>query len=183
MPQVRRALEEKFPECRVRIARPELAVARGAAVYGQMLHEAEKKGVISSEAEADQHGPVLLRATHTYGIGYVDKDGNRMIYNMIFKGEELPVSRETSSRLNDPRRNGQFVVFESECPPSQDIVEVDRGREVMEVLVRRDESVSGAFKTTQKLTLTEDNILEISVTDMGTQRTAARKLNLQSCIV
>ena len=183
MPQVRRALEEKFPECRVRIARPELAVARGAAVYGQMLHEAEKKGVISSEAEADQHGPVLLRATHTYGIGYVDKDGNRLIYNMIFKGEELPVSRETSSRLNDPRRNGQFVVFESECPPSQDIVEVDRGREVMEVLVRRDESVSGAFKTTQKLTLTEDNILEISVTDMGTQRTAARKLNLQSCIV
>lgn len=169
MPQIQKAVKQAFPECRVQIANPEFAISYGAARYAKMLEK-----LVS---------PVKLKATHTYGIGYLDEEGNSKIFNLIYSGDELPVSVQRTSKTSKEGRYSQFTVFESDCSKEERVADISRGEEIMSVKIRRDEVVPAGTESTQTLTLNRDNILEITAVDSLTGRTVSRKLEIESHIV
>lgn len=168
MPQIQEAVREAFPECRVQMANPELAISYGAARYAKMLEQ-----LVS---------PVRLKATHTYGIEYLDEEGNSKIFNLIYSGDELPVSVQRTSKTSAQGRYSQFTVFESDCTREEKVADLSRGEEILSVKIRRDEAVPAGTESVQTLTLSRDNILEIAAVDSLTGRRVSRRLEIESHI-
>lgn len=154
MPCIRKAVEEVFEGTDVKVVRPEMAIAFGAARYAKLLRE-------SGEDVNGNGNPVIQKAAHTYGIGYRDENGKKYIQNLIFKDQELPAEATMNAILQE---NNYFPVFESECDETEERADIDKGYEVLHVhIIRRGKIESGTSK--QILTLKTDHTLELTVVD------------------
>ena len=93
MPQIKALLEDKerFPNARIHAKNQEEAVACGAAVYAKMLGEDENAEL--SVVKAYLSNKLVQISTHSYGARSHDcKKDCGMVFNLIFKGNKLPVT-------------------------------------------------------------------------------------------
>lgn len=93
MPQIKALLEDKerFPNARIHAKNQEEAVACGAAVYAKMLEEDENAEL--SVVKAYLSNKLVQISTHSYGARSHDcKKDCGMVFNLIFKGNKLPVT-------------------------------------------------------------------------------------------
>jgi len=170
MPQIRAALEERFPQTPVRIYEPEKAIAFGAAIYAQNVEK-----------------PKFLRdiCKFSYGVCYVEDygtyhDENRLrVINFIYKGEALPAAAENISRLFRPGyKSVQFVLYESECMDRVYMPEqgTNIGKVVISGLVNS--AAGDAFKTT--LEIDRSGLLHAKSVDMKTGKSATTTIQLEN---
>lgn len=170
MPQVMEAVRKLFPDTKIYRIHPELAISFGAARYAKMLSEKKPR-------------EIALKATHTYGIGYLDQEGNRKICNMIFRDDALPVSVSHMAKLPAGGKNSYFAVFESACDRKEETADCSSGEEIMSVGVWRTEALPENSVTIETLTLNKNNILEISVRDkLSGDVAVTRRLKIRSIL-
>lgn len=170
MPQVMEAVKKLFGDTKIYRIHPELSISLGGARYAKMLCEKKPR-------------EIALKATHTYGIGYLDREGNRKICNMIFKDDTLPVSARHMAKLPPGGKNSYFAVFESVCDRDEEAADCSRGEEIMSVGVWRPEAVTAGGMTIETLTLNKNNILEISVRDKVSGNTiVTRQLKIRGVL-
>ena len=124
--------------------------------------------------------PVQLKATHTYGIVYTDENGNHRIHNMIFKDTDLPAEAVRNAMMSDPEKYYYISVYESDCESGEPVIERSRADQVMHVTVRGPEKEGTHMVTKQKLTLTQDNLLQIEVLDESDGIVVSRSLEIKS---
>ena len=179
MPQIRRALIESFPEfdeSKILIDDPFAAIARGAAIYAQI--------VVKNNIIIGPKNVVLDSAAHTYGFnsnreGYDDT----FIYNLVYKDtpylENISVISPTPFRAttNDQDKI-VFNVYETDNKPE----ECDDGHwyplgshisNGMTVSVNVPNKYLGRakeFLVNVEFCLNRDGILEMIITDMDGNR-------------
>lgn len=178
MPQIRRGLIESFPEfdeSKILIDDPFAAIARGAAIYAQ---------IVVDNGETGPKNVVLDSAAHTYGFdsnreGYDDT----FIYNLVYKDtqylEKISVISPTPFRAttNDQDKI-VFNVYETDNKPE----ECDDGHwyplgshisNGMTVSVNVPNKYLGRakeFLVNVEFCLNRDGILEMIITDMDGNR-------------
>lgn len=170
MPQIINEMQKNFGnQYDIKLVDPEYAVSYGAAEYARILESVPM--------------PVQLKATHTYGIGYRDCTGKKKIFNMIYENDNLPISvRRTSRVYEEGTRYSRFIVYESECKKGEEIVDLNRGNEILGVTVSRDTVAPIGAISVQELTLTEDNILKLRVIDQLMNEEITRELKITNII-
>ena len=106
MPQVRKAFEKNYPDIAIKLFEPEKAIAFGAAIYSEHVTETTFLHDICK---------------FSYGAKYVQnfskyRDRKRLrIYNLIYKGDALPASAESTSYNIDDDTYISIEIYESEC--------------------------------------------------------------------
>lgn len=94
MTQIEQLLRRLFPDTEIVAKDQDEAVAKGAAVYAKMLSGTSKEKMLSiKQSFRPKH---LNRvSTRSYGLAaLMGENGERKICNMIFRSEELPVSKK-----------------------------------------------------------------------------------------
>lgn len=168
MPHIQQAVKEEFPDIDVKVMKPEMAIAFGAARYAKLLRE-------HKEEKAE---PLMQKAAHTYGIGYEDAEGRKYIRNLIFKGQPLPAEATMGAMLQE---FNYFPVFESECDETEEQAELEKGYEVLHIhIIHKDNTVSGTSK--QVLTLKSDHTLEFTVVDHTSGKTITESISVENII-
>lgn len=115
MPQVKKSLEEAFPSMDILIHDPELAVAKGAAIYARSVFS--KKDLKVSSV-----------STRTIGIlGGID--GEEKICNVIYRNLPLPIDRTVMCR---PKRDDQdeleITIYESLAKKDEPYIDTTEGK-------------------------------------------------------
>lgn len=120
MPCVKTQLEKEFGwQGKVSIDQPEFAVAKGAALYAHSLVSPNNDSCISSRA-------LVNIAKATYGVRcLVDgKDDEYEIFNLIFKGQPLPATKEHTFCTAFPNQNSlKILVYKSDA--LEEVVSLD----------------------------------------------------------
>ena len=157
MPSVRKAVEEVFTKLTVNQVKPEMAIAYGAARYAKLLSNVSDSEPVPGPEPVPE--PLLQKAAHTYGIGYMNEKGEKYIENMIFKGQALPAKAVAYSSLD---RESYFAVFESECEENEKQASLEKGCEVLSIhVIQRGET--NVENAKQVLILKSDHTLEFTV--------------------
>ena len=118
MPQVPAMLNQHYPQLAGKIEShdPNLAVAKGAALYQQMVTDVKGGGIRK----------FTRVMPHTYGIiAYDDASGKDMVCNIVYRNEQLPLE---GSREFSPSSNGQTQARIQVC--KNDALEADGDQEV-----------------------------------------------------
>ena len=92
MPQIRNLLEEMFPFTDVISKDVDLAVSKGAAIYGYLKKMEQNTYKVRKVFRPKE----LVRvSSRSYGIEALKgDDGEKVVCNLIFKGSELPIKEE-----------------------------------------------------------------------------------------
>lgn len=100
MPQVKEGLKRAFPSMTIQMWKPEMAIAFGAAIYA---------------ANCDTNSFLQDVAAFSYGTNcYAPGSDIKHFTNVIFKGDKLPVTKESSFLTRYDNQNGaNFDIFES----------------------------------------------------------------------
>ncbi|MGN1235592.1 MAG: Hsp70 family protein [Christensenellaceae bacterium] len=166
MPQVREALQREFPTMELKLFEPEKAIAKGAAIYGEMIRS--------------DRGEVKDIAAYSYGVRFLP---NRVLpvyslNNLVRKGEPLPASGETRFYTACDDQTLRFKVYETS--QEERIVPFSKvdGEPILEVLCSMEGTKNGT-PVSVTMTLNRDGILEFSASD-GQGHTCQGKKKLSS---
>lgn len=115
MPQIMNTLKATFPKNEIVLFDPELAVAKGAAIYAESIFK---------------NGDPTINTVSTKSIGIIAGiDGEEKICNAIFKDTELPIHTSLNFR---PKRDDQKYLeldfYESIVTKGHKYIDVDRGK-------------------------------------------------------
>lgn len=107
MPQFRKMVEEVLPGITIISKNPEEAVARGAAVYAQMLYDGEKVHKVRRLQNI---------STHSYGIAaQLGTNGEKKVCHLIKKGMSLPVKMDKVFYTGEEnQKNVNLKVYEGD---------------------------------------------------------------------
>lgn len=107
MPQIKEAIEARFPKCSVRVWEPEHAVVKGAAVYADLLSKRTGGGeVVLQDYSAFSYGVRIFR---DYEKKY------KAVSNVIKKGDRLPADKmEIFHPVEDNQSSVYFAIYESD---------------------------------------------------------------------
>ncbi|MBR3498165.1 MAG: Hsp70 family protein [Selenomonadaceae bacterium] len=168
MPQVRKAFEENYPDIEIKLFEPEKAIAFGAAIYAEHLTE-----------EHFLHDICKF----SYGAKYVQnydkyKDLNRLrIYNIIYKGDALPTSGEsTSCHIND-RSDTYIAIYESEC--TDEIYLPEEGTHIGEIEIRGLKDSKKNDETLLTVTIDKSGLMQLKAVDKRTGKSADVSIQLK----
>lgn len=168
MPQVRKAFEKNYPDIELKLFEPEKAIAFGAAIYAEHLTE-----------ETFLHDICKF----SYGARYVQnfdryRDYNRLrIYNLIYKGDELPAHGESTSYHIDDSTETYIAVYESEC--TNYIYMPEEGTHIGEIRIR---GLNGSRKDDETLltiTIDRSGLMQIKAVDKRTGKSADAEIQLK----
>ncbi len=117
MPQVKKAITEKYPDAEVKVYDPDQSVAKGAALFSKsnsISPDAVPQPVMGEDGEviAAAELPAGALQVHnvlskTFGIKAMYEDGTEMISNIIFRNEVLPIE---STKTYYPVDDGQSAI-------------------------------------------------------------------------
>lgn len=104
MCQVKDGIQRRFPDCTVKLFYPELAVIRGTAIYAELVGSG---------------GGIKDFIPFSYGVRCL-KDAkepkNYVIQNIIFKGNNFPISIESDKfKISNNGKSVDVAVYASEC--------------------------------------------------------------------
>ncbi len=158
MPQVKTRIQQEFPDCQIRIANPEFAVAMGAARYA----------AISAPV------PVLLQSAHSYGI-ILEQGQTRSIRNLIFKNASLPASGRYECRLS-----GQFLQFavQEGDDTDQTLVPLQHGGYALSATVWFSRPPEPGTVCIAELELTSSGLLKLTVLDQNGNEISGTSVSL-----
>ncbi len=169
MPQVRKAFEKNYPDIEIKIYEPEKAIAFGAAIYAEHLKEEN-----------------FLRdiCKFSYGARYVQnfakyKDWNRLrIYNIIYKGDALPTSGEsTSYKIEDGQSSTYIAIYESEC--TKKIYLPEEGTHIGEIEIRGLRDSKEDDETLLTMTIDKSGLMQLKAVDKRTGKSANVEIQLK----
>ncbi len=86
MPMIIRAVKDRFPNNEIRPCfDPDESVARGAAIYSDLLDSLEDDEGFESSSQ------IHCVMSKTYGIISLDKNGEKVVSNILFRNTTLPI--------------------------------------------------------------------------------------------
>ncbi len=169
MPQVRKAFEKNYPGIEIKIFEPEKAIAFGAAIYAEHLTE-----------ESFLHDICKF----SYGARYIQdfsryKDYNRLrIYNIIYKGDELPTSGESnSSKVRDGLSSTYIAVYESEC--TDEVYMPEDGTYIGEIEIHGIEGSRKGDETLLTMTIDKSGLMKLEAIDKRTGKSSNVEIHLE----
>lgn len=169
MPQVRKAFEKNYPSIEIRIFEPEKAIAFGAAIYAEHLTE-----------ESFLHDICKF----SYGAKYIQdfsryKDYNRFrIFNIIYKGDELPTSGESISyKLDDDQSVTYIAIYESEC--TDKIYLPEDGNYIGEIEIHGLKGSKKDDETLLTMTIDRSGLMQLKAVDKRTGKSADVEIQLK----
>ena len=168
MPQVRAAFEKNYPDIEIRLFEPEKAIAFGAAIYSEHVTEENYLHDICK---------------FSYGAKYIQnfnkyRDPDRLrIFNIIYKGDELPASGESTSYGIDDGADTHIEIYESEC--TKKIYLPEDGTHIGEIEIR---GLKGSRKddaTILTVTIDRSGLMNLKAVDERTGKTARVEIKLK----
>ncbi|MBR2775047.1 MAG: Hsp70 family protein [Selenomonadaceae bacterium] len=171
MPQVRKAFEKNYPDIgeeNIIIFEPENSIAFGAAIYAEHLTE-----------ETFLHDICKF----SYGARYVQdfdryKDYNRLrIYNIIYKGDDLPTSGESTSQHIDDNTDTYIAVYESEC--TDEIYMPKDGTYIGEIKIQGLRDSRKGDETFLTMTIDRSGLMQLKALDKRTGKSAKVDIQLE----
>ena len=158
LPQVMEGIKKAFSDMDIRIFEPEMAIAKGAAIYAEFCEETGIANYILSDI-----------AQYSYGIRcYENYDTNSMhevIINLILKGDMLPKTEEHFfSTVKDNQSVLTFKVFESDKSVKKCAID-DVGDYIMEIKLPLPDDVPKNTPVKVNMTLTTDGLIEVVADD------------------
>ena len=125
MPQVKAIIEQEFPSKKYKLYDPDLAVAKGAALYSVskiVNADPEDEG---AKPLADKYGDVLRNMPSvnvttvlpkSYGVRALNEDEEPRIFNILFRNETVPVERTEQFYVRyDDQPEIVVAIFENEA--------------------------------------------------------------------
>lgn len=120
MPQVRKAFKKNYPSIKVKLFEPEKAIAFGAAIFADHLAE----DTFLHDICKFSYGARFIEDYDTY-----HDEKRYRIWNVIYKGSELPATGNTTSYALKDGQTGTYIeIFESTC--TDDIYHPDLGTKI-----------------------------------------------------
>lgn len=168
MPQVRKAFEAAYPDIELKLYEPEKAIAFGAAIYAEHLTE-----------EAFLHDICKF----SYGARYIQnfdryRDYKRLrIYNIIYKGDELPARGESTSYHVDDDTDTYIAVYESEC--TDNIYLPEEGTHIGEIRIRGLRDSRKDDETLLTITIDRSGLMQLTAVDKRTGKSADVEIQLK----
>lgn len=125
MTQIKSVLEQEFPGKKCKLYDPDLAVAKGAALYSVskiVNADPEEEG---AKSLADKYGDVINHVPSvnvttvlpkSYGVMALDKNEELRIFNILFRNETVPIERTKRFYVPQDGQSGIAVeIFENEA--------------------------------------------------------------------
>ena len=169
MPQVRKAFEKNYPDIEIKLFEPEKAIAFGAAIYAEHFTE-----------ENFLHDICKF----SYGARYIQKfdkyhDRNRLrIYNIIYKGDALPTSGESTSwKIEDGSSSTYIAIYESEC--TEEIYLPENGTYIGEIEIRGLRGSKKDDETILTMTIDKSGLMQLKAVDERTGKSADVEIQLE----
>lgn len=167
MPQVKEAFKKNYPDIAIKLFEPESAIAFGAAIYAEHVKE-----------ENFLHDICKF----SYGARYIQnfdryRDYNRLrVYNMIYKGEPLPASGESTSTHIDDGTNTYIAIYESEC---MDYVYLpENGKKIGAIRIRELEDSKKGDETILTVNIDRSGLMQLKAVDKRTGKTVEAEIQL-----
>lgn len=157
MPQVKAALQKRFPSLPVVVERPEYAVVSGAAYYAQHC-----------DPNARDNSFLRDRAPLSYGIRAFERadSDKRIISNLIRKGAVLPASEIRTYAMHSDSALVTIRVYETdEDVATSEIYNSLNDNAVLEVTFDFGVEVPAGTKFKVMMTLNTDGLLELEAWD------------------
>ncbi len=206
MPQVKRRLEQEFPEIPIEYCDPNESVARGAAVYGQNLEayqaalkKAEETGQTVEEVieqTASQPGgwslpggkkPVVVKnvVSKSYALELVDDNDELKLFNFIFKNSAIPLEQAIEAGTQVANQTSvKLSVFENDYAQGAsegDIVNPDDARLlVSDELKPLPDNLPAHAPIAIIMKIDEQGLLSVDAKDLTGGRTVHMEVKLQS---
>ena len=169
MPQVPKAFKKNYPDIELKIYEPEKAIAFGAAIYAEHLTEENFLRDICKFS----YGARYIQEYETYH----DKKRLR-IYNLIYKGDELPASAEDSSySIEDGQKSSYIAIYESEC--TDEIYLPEDGTHIGEIEIRGIENSKKNDETLLTITIDRSGLMQLKAVDKRTGKSADAQILLK----
>ena len=168
MPQVRKAFEKNFPDIEIKLFEPEKAIAFGAAIYSEHLTE-----------ESFLHDICKF----SYGAKYIQNfskyhDSNRLrIYNIIYKGDALPTSGNSTSYSIADGTDTYIAIYESEC--TDDVYLPENGTHIGEIEIRGLKGSKKDDETILTMTIDRSGLMNLKAVDKRTGKSAKVEIKLK----
>lgn len=169
MPQVKKELENIYPDITVKLFEPEKAIAFGAAIYAEHLTE-----------------PQFLRdiCKFSYGARYVDDfetyhDENRYrIGNIIYKGSTLPTSgTKMSAPIHDNQEESHIAIFESEI--TDECYLPEQGTYIGNICLKDVGYRTKDDMTVLTITIDQSGLMSLEAVDKNSGKSATAEIQLQ----
>lgn len=165
---IKRKCREQEPDIELKLFEPEKAIAFGAAIYAEHLTE-----------ETFLHDICKF----SYGARYVQnfdryRDYNRLrIYNLIYKGDELPAHGESTSYHIDDNTETYIAVYESEC--TDYIYMPEEGTHIGELRIRGLRDSRKDDETLLTITIDRSGLMQLKAVDKRTGKSADAEIQLK----
>ena len=167
MPQVKEAFKKNYPHIPIKLYEPESAIAFGAAIYAEHVKEENFLKDICK---------------FSYGARYVQnfskyRDYDRLrIFNIIYKGDPLPASGESTSTHIDDGTNTYIAIYESEC---MDYVYLpENGKKIGAIRIRGLEDSKKGDETILTVNIDRSGLMELKAVDKRTGKTVEAEIQL-----
>ena len=153
MPQFREMISQLFPDVSIATKDPDEAVARGAAVYAQLLLTKERVLQVKELKNISAHG---------YGIEVLSrKRGDKRVYNLIKKGESLPKTIERVFYTGDDDSHKEIGLKIYETKGIGDFSAIDEKGFLGMVKIEKGGELKKYSPVTVYFTLDADGILSV----------------------
>ncbi len=130
MPQVKKILEQEFPGKKFKLYDPDLAVAKGAALYAtskiilESENGSEQSKVRENYGDVIDHIPKVNVTTvlaKTYGVEALNADDEYRVYNILFRNHAIPTEAKDRFSVHDDDQPGiRVAVYENEAYEPED---------------------------------------------------------------
>ena len=169
MPQVRKAFEKNYPDIEIKLFEPEKAIAFGAAIYAEHLTEENFLYDICKFS----YGAEYIQDFYKY------KDPDRLrIYNIIYKGNALPTSGEsTSNKIRDGSSSTYIAIYESEC--TDEIYLPEDGTYIGEIKIYGLRGSKKDDETLLTMTIDKSGLMQLKAVDKRTGKSANVEIQLK----
>jgi len=122
MPQIEKAIADKYKGKKIRIADQDLAVAKGAALYAQRRLDNPQPKPIDPNMLTDEMRRALAKdlgiwkiTSKSYGVEALNDDKVPILSNIIMKSTQIPCSKtDIFGTVRDNQSNAEIIICESD---------------------------------------------------------------------
>lgn len=125
MPQVKERLQHDFPTLAIKVHDPDLAVAKGAALYGQSLDQPISLPGGGSKARLK----LWIIASHSYGI-VAKRAGKDIIANLVITQHKIPVRDQQTFGTSEEGQDEVTLIVLQNDSLERSVNDLTEGREI-----------------------------------------------------